>query len=571
MCIRDSYKPNTIQRRIERRMQIHEITTFDDYARFVGRNAPELDLLYRELLIGVTGFFRDPTTWDHLAENIIPAILERRRVSRSLRIWVPACSTGEEAYTLAMLLIEGMERAHPRWTGAIQIFATDLDPDAIERARRGLYPAGIAADLTPERLNRFLEPEDGFYRVNKQVRSLVVFATQNLISDPPFTKMDIISCRNLMIYLGAELQGAIIPLFHYALNPGGALILGNAESIGGHRELFEAASSRDRIYVRIGGDERRGTRDWQPGTLGTMTTRRPDEPDPVEPAGNLRALADRILLQRYSPAAVITNGTGDIIYVNGRTGDYLEPAAGKANWNIHAMARDGLRSPLTAAFRKAVAARAAVRLPGIEVLAAGRPLVIDVTVDPVSEPGPLAGSVLILFSPVAPGPRRRRAPGPVDPKAVGAIEDELARTRDELETTREEMQASLEELKSTNEELQSTNEELQSTNEELTTSREELQSMNEELQVVNAELNARLEDLVLANSDMENLINSSEIATVFLDGGLRIRRFTSSAVTLISLIPTDVGRPLSDVTMDLEYPNLLEDAAQVLRLSLIHI
>jgi two-component system CheB/CheR fusion protein len=558
------YKRNTIIRRIERRMGIHDMASMDDYARFLARNDGEIDLLYRELLIGVTSFFRDPSMWDWLAQDVLPGLLAARRDARHIRAWVPGCSTGEEAFSLAITLKEAVERCEPRWGGSIQIFATDLDADAIDRARRATYPAGIAADVAPERLERYFEADESRYRLRKDIRSLVVFAPHNLISDPPFTKMDVVSCRNLLIYLDADLQRTVIPLLHYALNPGGVLLLGTAESIGDHRELFEPASQKERIFRRVGRTELRGVVDW-PAQTFKVTPRSLDEPEGPEPVGGIRALADRVLLDRYAPAAVLTNEAGDIIYINGRTGSYLEPAAGKANWNIHAMARDGLRAPLAAAFRRAVTGRTSVALAGVEVVTDSGPLAIDVAVDPVRDGGPLAATVLVVFTPATPPQARRRKAVAKPQAADDALGDELRRTRGELEAMREAMQASLEELKSTNEELQSTNEELQSTNEELTTSKEELQSMNEELQVVNSELQARLEDLVLANSDMENLINSSEIATVFLDGSLRIRRFTASATGLISLIPTDVGRPLSDVTMELKYPDLMADAAKVLR------
>ena len=558
------YKRNTILRRIERRMGVHDLPSMDDYARFLTGNDGELDLLYRELLIGVTSFFRDPTMWEMLAQDVLPSLLAARKDARHLRAWVPGCSTGEEAYSLAMTIVETLERCEPRWAGSIQIFATDLDSDAIERARRGTYPVGIAADVSPERLERFFEAEDGRYRVGKEIRSMVVFAPHNVISDPPFTRMDVVTCRNLLIYLDTDLQRVVIPLLHYALNPEGVLLLGTAESIGDFRDLFEPASQKERIYRRVGQTALRGVVDW-PSQVFKVTPREADELEVPEPVGGIRALADRVLLDRYAPAAVLTSATGDIIYINGRTGAYLEPAAGKANWNIHSMARDGLRGPLASAFRRVVTGKTAVALTDVEVVTDSGRIVIDLAVDPVREPGLLAGSVLIVFTPVShPAARRRRA-APKVQEPEGLLVDELREARSELDTTREEMQASLEELKSTNEELQSTNEELQSTNEELTTSKEELQSMNEELQVVNGELQARLEDLVLANSDMENLINSSEIATVFLDGALRVRRFTSSATGLISLIPTDVGRPLSDITMELAYPDLMADAAKVLR------
>jgi len=564
------YKESTILRRIERRIVVHDAASLEDYARFLVADPGEVDLLFRELLIGVTSFFREPAAWERLAEDVLPALLESRRASRSLRAWIPGCSTGEEAYTLAIVLTEAIERLEPRWSGSLQLFATDLDGDAIDRARRAEYPAGIAADVSPERLDRFFVPHDDGYRVGKEIRSAVVFAPHNVSSDPPFTRMDIVSCRNLLIYFGPDLQRTVIPVFHYAIRPGGILILGNAETIGGHRDLFEPIGGRERIFRRLDGGPVPGGADWPlPFSVTPRVAGGPVEPEPV--AGSLRASADRLLLERHAPAAVLATAAGDIVYINGRTGDYLEPAAGKANWNLHVMAREGLRTPLMGAFRRAITGRVRVELTGVEVASGGGPITLNVTVEPVFDPGPLDDTVLVVFTPVSgPAGRRRprvRATGPATPATSPetSLAAELRSAREELEVTRGEMQASLEELKSTNEELQSTNEELQSTNEELTTSKEELQSMNEELQVVNAELGTHLDELMLSNSDMQNLINTTEIATVFLDSRLRIRRFTASATRLISLIPSDVGRPLSDVTNEMDYPTLITDAESVLR------
>ncbi len=557
------YRKNTMHRRIERRMAIHQLDRIDGYVRFLRENPHELELLFKELLIGVTNFFRDPPAWEYLVREALPELLKANPAGKALRAWVPGCSTGEEAYSLAIAFREALEQLKPAARFSLQIFATDLDADAIEKARQGVYPANISSDLLPERLARFFAEDEGGFRVTKEVREMVAFAPQNLIQDPPFTKLDILSCRNLLIYLGADLQRKLLPLFHYALNPGGLLFLGSAETAGGFPELFAALDSKARIYRRIGGAA--VAVDFP--TKGTPAPSVEQEMVKERRAVNLQVLADSLLLQRFAPAAVLVNEKGDIVYISGRTGKYLEPAAGKANWNIHAMAREGLRYELTTALQKALRDKVAVTRHGVAVDGNSGTQIIDLSVAPIAEPEALRGMVMIVFMDV-PSPAADKAP--VSPRAsrnavVAALEAELQKTRAELQTAREEMQTSQEELKSANEELQSTNEELQSANEELSTSKEELQSLNEELQTVNAELQAKLDDLSRANNDMQNLLNSTDIATVFLDDLLHVRRFTTHATRLFKLIPGDVGRPLSDLVTDLSYPELADDAREVLR------
>jgi two-component system CheB/CheR fusion protein len=446
-----------------------------------------------------------------------------------LRSWSAGCSTGEEAYSLAISFKEALEQVKPTVSFTLQIFATDLDRDAIDKARQGVYPANIAADVSPERLRRFFSKEENGYRVRKEIREMVTFATQNVIMDPPFTKLDILICRNLMIYLTPELQKKLLPLFHYSLNPGGVMFLGSAETVSSFTELFA----------------------------------------PLKPAANLQSLADQLLLQHFSPPAVLVNDKGDILYISGRTGKYLEPAAGKANWNIFAMAREGLRFDLGSAFQKAIRQKEAITVRGVKVGTNGGTQTVDITVQSIEEPEALRGMVMIVFTDVAAPPEKKTQTRAKLGSAGGArvleLEQELRQVREELQTTREEMQSSQEELKSANEELQSTNEELQSTNEELTTSREEMQSLNEELQTVNAEQQSKMDELSRINNDMRNLLNSTEIVTVFLDNELHVRRFTTGANKLFKLIPGDVGRPLSDIASDLLYPGMTEEAQEVLR------
>jgi len=562
------YKRNTLYRRIERRMGIHQIAKIADYIRYLHENSQELDLLFKELLIGVTSFFRDPAAWEQLREQAIPALIASRSPGQALRAWVPGCSTGEEAYSLAIVFKEAMEQVKPGGSYALQVFATDLDRDAIGKARQGVFPDNIAAGVSPEQLSRFFSKEEHGYRVCKEIREMVIFAPQNLIMDPPFTKLDILSCRNLLIYLAPELQKKLLPLFHYSLNPGGILFLGNAETIGGFTDRFAPISSKSRIFRRTESALRPEPHGFPPAFA--YTPRSGTEARGVsKPPLSLQSLADQLVLQRYSPSAVLANDKGDILYVSGRTGKYLEPAAGKANWNIFAMAREGLRLELASAFRKALRQKGPVTLRGLKVETNGGEHFVDLAAETLDEAEPLRGLVMVVFTDVA-APMEAKAPGRLRKTAtcdarLAELEQELQQARDELQTTREEMETSQEELTSTNEEFQSTNEELQSTNEELTTSKEEMQSLNEELQTVNTELQAKMDDLARTNSDLKNLLNSTDVATVFLDNDLHVRRFTPQASKIIKLIPADEGRPITDLASDLRYPELAEDAREVLR------
>ncbi len=563
------YKKSTIYRRVERRMGLHQIDKIATYVRFLRENPQEIELLSKELLIGVTSFFRDPSAWEQLKEEVIPSVLSAHLKGGVLRAWTPGCSTGEEAYSLAMVFKEALERVKPAVGFSLQIFATDLDRDAIDRARAGVYPANIAADISSERLHRFFLQDEHGYRVGKEIRETVVFAAQNLIMDPPFTKLDFLVCRNLLIYLDQGMQKKLIPIFHYSLNPGGVLFLGSAETIGAFTHLFAPLAKKARLYRRL--DAALGVEPvefpsafypYRPDAAGAQPQARIASP-------NLQALADQLLLQRFAPAAVLTNDKGDILYISGRTGKYLEPAAGKANWNIFAMAREGLHYVLNNAFQKALRQKTPARLRGVKVGTNGGVQTVDIAVQAISEPAALQGMVMIVFTEVALPPETKtagKAPrASARSDSLAALERELQQTREEVQTCREEMQTSQEELKSANEELQSTNEELQSTNEELTTSKEEMQSLNEELQTVNHELQAKVDELSQANNDMKNLLNSTDIATLFLDDALNVRRFTTQTTRIIKLIPGDAGRPITDITTDLDYPGLAADAREVLR------
>jgi len=559
------YKRSTLDRRIERRMGIHQIDKIPVYVRFLQENPQELELLFKELLIGVTSFFRDPLAWQALHDEILPPLLANHPAG-PLRAWVVGCSTGEEAYSLAITIKEVIEQLKAKKNFKVQIFATDLDRDAIDKARLGVFLENIAADVAPERLRRFFTKEERGYRVRAEIREMVIFSPHSLILDPPFTKLDFLSCRNLLIYLTPDIQKKLVPLFHYSLNPAGVLMLGSAETIGHFGGLFATANAKQRIFQRVESAVRPEPIEFPSSFAPAMPPGAASRPSP-KPYQSLQTLAEQLVLQRYAPPSVLVNEQGNILFVSGRTGKYLEPAAGKANWNIFAMARDGLRYELTGAFHQALRQEGPVILRGLKIDADSGPQFVDISVEKLAPSEPLAGSLMIVFSDVAAPtstPAAGRAPArPARSPRQAELERELHQTRAELQNTREEMQSSHEELKSTNEEMQSTNEEMQSTNEELTTSKEEMQSLNEELQSVNAELQGKVDELSRSNNDMKNLLNSTDVATLFLDNELKVRRFTTCAAKIIKLIPGDVGRPITDLASDLLYPELPDDAREV--------
>ncbi len=564
------YRRSTLYRRVERRMGIHQVDKISGYVRYLQENPQELGILFKELLIGVTNFFRDKPAWEQLASKALPLLLKDRPAGSTLRAWVAGCSTGEEAYSLAMVFKETLKQLKITDNISLQIYATDLDKDAIDKARLGFFPENIVADVSPARLTRFFIKEEGGYRVNKEIRSMVVFAPQNLIMDPPFTKLDILCCRNLLIYLTPELQKKLFPLFHYSLNPGGVLFLGSAESIGNFTHLFTALALKERIFQRNETAMQGSHLDFPAVFVPTHTGRQESQVAARVPAPSLQSLADQLLQQRYAPPAVLVNEHGDILYISGRIGKYLEPAAGKANWNVIAMAHEALRNELSTALQKVIRKKGTITARDIKLGPQADKRAVDIMVQAIEEPKELFGMVLIVFSdsviPVETHPEPAKGKATASHNArERELQNELKHARDEVQAGREEMQTSQEELKSMNEELQSTNEELQSTNEELMTSKEEMQSLNEELQTVNAELQAKLDELSGTNNDMKNLLNSTDIATVFLDNDLHVRRFTLQAKTIIKFIATDVGRPITDLASDLLYPDLVKDAQEVLR------
>jgi two-component system CheB/CheR fusion protein len=577
------YKQNTIARRIERRMAVHQIDLVDGYVLFLQQNPAEVTALFRDLLIGVTNFFRDPEVFTALEKDVIPQVLANKTTGQAVRVWVPGCSTGEEAYSIAILLQEGMERQKQSFK--LQVFATDIDATAIDSARAGIYPASIAADLSPQRLRRFFtkDPDESLFRIHKSIRDILVFSEQDLIKDPPFSRLDLISCRNLLIYLDGELQKKLIPLFHYSLLPRGFLLLGASETVGDFHTIFTSIDRAAKLYQRkenAGGIVPRSV-------MTNITPPLPREKAKPHPDGralgdamhSLRETTERALLQHFAPVGALVNELGDILYIHGRSGLYLEPAPGEAGMNILKMAREGLRRDLTTALHRAVARHELVQKKAVRVKTNGDFSTIDLTVQPIAS-GPAAKTAPALFLVVleqAP-PAQPPVKGPIAIAEKGgatrdaaltaenaALKQELRAKEEYLQSVVEEMETSNEELKSTNEEMQSVNEELQSTNEELETSREELQSVNEELSTVNNELQTKVADLSRANNDINNLLAGTGIGTIFVDHGLRILRFTPTITQIINLIATDVGRPVMHIVSNLKgYDHLTEDVKAVL-------
>jgi len=575
------YKPSTIYRRIERRMAVHQIDSMQAYVQYLQQTPSEVQALFHDLLIGVTNFFRDPAAFEFLETQVLPVLFASKPVGGTVRVWCTGCSTGEEAYSIAILLVERMEALKQNYT--LQVFATDIDSRAIATARVGLYPLSSAADISPERLARFfsLEPGGKGYRIHKGIRDVLVFSEQDLIRDPSFSRLDLISCRNLLIYLDAELQKRLIPLFHYALLPGGKLFLGSSEGIGEFDGLFSVLDRKAKVYQRkedLQGVQRAAlSRAIEPVLAPTKARAlQSTAHSKVASRQPLRELMEQALLRQVTPASALVNAGGDILYLHGRTGKYLEPSPGEAGiQNILKMARPGLRPSLSSAMRQATQSRKTSRSYKLKVKTNGHYTYVNLTVQLVTgslnEPADAALYLVSLEDTSEP----ESAMGAVDgtqelsldaQSRINALTQELRDKDEYLQSTHEELESSNEELKSSNEEMQSVNEELQSTNEELETSKEELQSVNEELATVNTELQTKVHDLSRSNNDMNNLLAGTGVGTVFVDHHLKILRFTPAASAIINLIPTDVGRSVGHIVSNLVgYSRLVDDVRDVLR------
>ena len=568
------YKHTTIKRRIKRRMLLHKLERLQDFVDFLQVHPEELDALFQDITINVTGFFREPHTFEALDQVILPRLLDGRPTHMPLRIWVPGCSTGEEVYSLAMVILEHLGQ---RTGMQVQIFGTDIDERAVDKARAGIYAERISADVSAARLQRFFTEVAGGWQISKSIRDMCVFAPHDVTSDPPFSKLDLVCCRNLLIYLGNTLQRKVLQFFHYALNPGGFLMLGSSETIGVSADLFQLAHKEGRIYTKK-------TSVTAPNYDFTLRPQHiehqkgADVPMEVTPsAANLSREADQTIVALYGPAGMVVNQDLEVLGFRGKTGRYLEPLAGVASLNLLKLVRRELMVDLRNTFNRAVRADAPAVREGLRLKHDGQEHSLNLRVVPLRKTS-AERFFLILFEELAepapaptagkrkPQPKRTDATAresPADAR-VRALEQELQNTREYLQSIIEDQESTNEELQSANEEIQSTNEELQSTNEELETAQEELQSTNEELATVNEELENRNAELTTSNNDLKNLLSSVNLPILMLDQSLRVRQFTPQAKRLLNLIDTDVGRPIANIRPNVELPDLERLAHQVM-------
>ena len=555
------YKQGTIKRRLQRRMSVHSLSNVADYASLLQGSEEEIKALLKDILISVTSFFRDPEAFEALKAQI-KNIVNTKSPDNDLRIWVAGCATGEEAYSIAIVVMEclnEMEKNVP-----VQMYATDIDVNALNVARAGIYPVNIAADITPERLKRFFLKEDKGYRVKKEIREMIVFAPQDFIKDPPFSKMDLICCRNLLIYLETEPQKKIIPLMHYALKPNGLLFLGTSETIGDATDLFTIVDKKWKIYRRrevvVSAERLRF-----PVTF-TSSLREPAVQLANLNETRLAEQTEKIFMDNYAPTFVVVDEKYRLVYVRGKTDTYLEIPSGHTKWSILDLAKKGLRTELASALYRAASEKKIVVQDGIHLKFNGGFKTINLKIVPLAGHGLPSGLVMIVFQEAGEiAAEDKKKAGTSGSKHRAKVEEELRLTKETLQSTIEELEATNEEVKSANEELLSNNEELQSTNEELDTSREELQSLNEELLTVNSELTSKTEMLTKANDDLKNYLNRTDIAIIFLDNDLKIRSFTPASTEVFNIRDIDVGRPLDEITSRLSYGGLADDTRDVLR------
>jgi two-component system CheB/CheR fusion protein len=561
------YKKNTITRRIDRRIAFHQLPDYSQYVTHLRENPSEINTLFNELLIGVTKFFRDTAAFDSLRERLF-ILLKDKLPSEPIRVWIAGCSTGEEAYSVAILLMEFLETLKGKKSPKVQIFATDLDGEAIEHARQGIYLENIVAEMSPQRIEKYFTKTNDCYVVKKELREMIVFAQHNLIKDAPFTRLELLVCRNLMIYLTTDLQKKIIPIFHYSLNDKGLLFLGPAETISGYSDLFQSVDPKWKIFER---------------KLGIpIPTRIIDFPFNIAvPQGlmpmkvetgkflkkvSLQEMFNKLLLDNYTPTSVLINEKGDILYINGKTGKYLELSSGEAATNVYRLIREELKYALSNAIHQARNQKGIVTIKDIKLKEHGYNNLVNLKVAYI-EHSPLQNLVLIIFEDKGTeeisNKKGKKSEQPQE-AVVEELEKELSYTKQQLHNTIEQMETSLEELKSTNEELQSTNEELQSTNEESLTTKEEMQSLNEELMTINMQYQSKAEELTQLNNDMKNMLDNTDIGTIFLDNNLDILRFTPQVNKLFNVIQGDIGRPITHVVSNFEYAELETEIRKVI-------
>ena len=571
------YKPGTIRRRITRRMFLRKIESLEAYLQYLRKHRDEVEALFNDVLINVTGFFRDPEAFENLKTSAFPLIFNKRDGHSPVRMWVPGCSTGEEAYSLAIVLLEFLgEKANNL---QIQIFATDVSEAIIGKARAGIYSESVAMDMSADRLGRFFQKVDSGYQISKNIRDMCIFAKQDLAKDPPFSKLDLVSCRNVMIYMAQVLQKRIIPLFHYALNPRGILFLGSSETVGNFGDLFVPVDKKHKLY----------TKKMSSAPLSiNFVPHYHDEEEPRAHADppqrvDLQGAADQILLNRYTPASVVVNDRMDIVQFIGQTGRFLDPAPGGASLNLLKMVKTGLHVELRLAFQK-VKRNGTIRREGVLVENNSGLKTVNFEIVPVKNLPGKQRYFLVVFeeaNKVASKDGKDSKKGHVEKQSgkpkPSQIELDNTRLQEELEATRqylqsiiEEQRTTNEELRSANEEIQSSNEELQSINEEMETAKEELQSTNEELTTVNEELHNRNDELTLLNNDLNNLLSSVSIPIIILGNDLRIRRFTPLAEQIMNLIPSDVGRPITDIKPNVRTPDLKRSISKVIDTLEIH-
>lgn len=561
------YKESTINRRIARRMNVYQMDNVSDYLKYIQQNPKEINTLFKELLINVTSFFRDPKAFESFKNKLISEVLDKKLDGDGVRVWIPGCSTGEEVYSIAMSIQEYLDESGKHLE--IQLFGTDIDDNAIDIARSATYPSTIVSEIDPERLNKFFSKKGENYKVKKNIREMAIFAPHDVLINPPFSKLDVISCRNVLIYMNKDAQKKMLSAFNYALRPGGILFLGPSESISNFVESFTTLDNKWKIY------KSKKTENIPSGDFVRFPyAKLPQDYTTTEDLeiigktdANIGKNVEKLLIEKYAPPTVIINNEGRTVFIHGRVGKYLEPAAGVPNLSIGDMAREGLKFELNSAINEAVLKNKEVKYKSLNVKTNGDYQSIDLVVRPIDKPKIMENLLMVTFIDTQLSENEKEKLPETTPKKdirIKELEEELRVTKERLHTTIEELETSNEELKSANEELQSMNEELQSTNEELETSKEELQSLNEELLTVNTELQNKVDQLSEVNDDMNNLLNSIEISTIFVDKDIKIKRFTKETTKLINLIPSDVGRPLKDIVSNVEYKDLIKDIKEVM-------